>query len=226
MKIIAKPPGLSANYLSPTRSRARKRLRIVRALLVAVVLWELMAWGAGRFLIARSEPASADVLVLLSGAPDYAERARRAAELWREQRAPRILVTNDGTRGPWSEAQQRNPFFFERSVTELEREGVTAASVYVLPTEVTSTYREASEVKLYAEANSIRSVLVVTSAYHSRRALWTYQKVFSDSNILIGLNPTAVEGTAGPATWWLTIAGWRTVPVEYVKLIYYWIHYG
>jgi len=188
-----------------------------------LLTWELVAWGAARFLMARSELASADVLVLLSGAADYAERAREAAELWRERRAPRILVTNDGTRGPWSETQQRNLFFFERSVAELQREGVPAESVYVLPTEVTSTYQEANEVKAYAEANRVRSVLVVTSAYHSRRALWTYRRVFTDSQIVIGLS--SGQATVNPATWWLTISGWQTVPVEYVKLIYYQTHY-
>ena len=191
-------------------------------LVVALLVWELVAWGAGAFLVARSELASADVLVLLSGAPNYTERAQRAAELWHEQRAPRILLTNDGTRGPWSEAEQRNPFFYEKTLVELQRAGVPAESVYVLPQEVSSTYEEANQIKAYAEANGIRSVLVVTSAYHSRRALWTYRRVFNDSKFVIGMSPAAA---ANPAVWWLTITGWRTVPVEYIKLIYYWIHY-
>ncbi len=223
METVPNSPDSSVGHLSNTRLRRRKRGRVLRALLIALLTWELVAWGAARFLMARSELVSADVLVLLSGAADYAERAREAAELWREQRAPRILVTNDGTRGPWSETQQRNLFFFERSVAELQREGVPAESVYVLPTEVTSTFQEASEVKAYAEANRVRSVLVVTSAYHSRRALWTYRRVFTDSQIVIGLS--SGQATVNPATWWLTISGWQTVPVEYVKLIYYQTHY-
>jgi len=191
-------------------------------LLVALLVWELVAWGAGAFLVARSELASADVLVLLSGAPNYTERAQRAAELWHEHRAPRIVLTNDGTRGPWSQAEQRNPFFYERTLAELLRAGVPKESVYVLPQQVSSTYDEANEVRKYAEANGVRSVLVVTSAYHSRRALWTYRRVFNDNKFVIGMSPAAAPN---PAVWWLTVEGWRTVPVEYVKLIYYWIHY-
>jgi uncharacterized SAM-binding protein YcdF (DUF218 family) len=196
--------------------------RFCAVLVVALLVWGLVAWCAGSFLIVRSELASADVLVLLSGASDYTERAQHAAALWREHRAPRILVTNDGTRGPWSEAQQRNPFFYERSLVELQRAGVPAESLYVLPQEVSSTYQEANEIRAYAEANGVRSVIVVTSAYHSRRALWTYRRVFNDSKFVIGVSPTAAERSA---LWWLTITGWRTIPVEYVKLIYYWIHY-
>ena len=201
--------------------QGRRSFRLV-TLLVALLVWALVAWGAGSFLVTRSELASADVLVLLSGAPNYAERAQRAAELWHERRAPRIVVTNDGTRGPWSQAQQRNPFFYERTLVELQRAGVPAESVQVLPQVVGSTFDEAQAIKSYAEANGIRSVLVVTSAYHSRRALWTYRRVFSNEDTVIGVSPAAGEGSA---LWWLTIEGWRTVPVEYVKLIYYWIHY-
>jgi uncharacterized SAM-binding protein YcdF (DUF218 family) len=192
---------------------------------VALLVWELLAWTAASFLVSQSELASADVLVLLSGASNYRDRAQHAATLWQQRRASRILVTNDGTRGPWSEADQRNLFFYERSVSELQRSGVPAADVDVLPKEVVSTYEEAREVRAYAEANGVNSILVVTSSYHSRRALWTYRRVFSDSKIRIGLSPAGDEGTAKRVWWWLTISGWETVPLEYVKLGYYWIHY-
>jgi uncharacterized SAM-binding protein YcdF (DUF218 family) len=68
--------------------------------------------------------------------------------------------------------------------------------------------------------------LVVTSAYHSRRALWIFRKVFSGTGIDIGLTAVAPgEQTPSPATWWLQLRGWRTVASEYPKLIYYWLHY-
>ncbi|HET6979207.1 MAG TPA: YdcF family protein [Pyrinomonadaceae bacterium] len=190
-----------------------------------LLVWELVAWAAASFLVTRSELASADIVVLLSGAEDYQERADHAAGLWYERRAPRILVTNDGTRGPWSDIEQRNPFFYERSVGLLEFDSVTPQDIQVLPNVVESTYDEAKAVRTYADANGVKSIIVVTSAYHSRRALWTYRRVFSDSQIRIGLSPAADEGAARRAIWWLTISGWKTVPVEYVKLIYYWIHY-
>lgn len=192
---------------------------------MALLGWELLAYAGASLLVTRSELASADVIVLLSGAQDYTERALQAATLWHERRAPRILVTNDGTRGPWSQPEQRNPFFYERSLYELYDSGVPSADVEVLPNEVVSTYQEAKEIRAYAEANGIRSILVVTSAYHSRRALWTYRRVFSDSKIRIGVSPARDDGIAKRALWWLTMTGWKTVPVECVKLMYYWIHY-
>ena len=193
--------------------------------MVALRVWELLAWSAANFLVTRSELASADVAVLLSGAQDYQERAQHAASLWYERRVPRILVTNDGTRGPWYQAEQRNLFFYERSVNELEFDSVPTKEITVLPNVVESTYDEAKAVRVYADANAVKSIVVVTSAYHSRRALWTYRRVFSDSKIQVGLSPAADEGAFKRAFWWLTVSGWKTVPVEYLKLVYYGIHY-
>ncbi len=77
---------------------------------------------------------------------------------------------------------------------------------------VTCTSDEAVLFRRYAEMDGLRSILVVTSAYHSQRAVWTLRKVFQGSNILVGLEsvPTGMQ-TPWPATWWLRLHGWRTV---------------
>jgi uncharacterized SAM-binding protein YcdF (DUF218 family) len=67
---------------------------------------------------------------------------------------------------------------------------------------------------------------VVTSAYHSRRALWTLRRVFEGSGVEVGL--VAVEPgeqSPRPGTWWLYPLGWKMVPGEYVKFLYYVSHY-
>ncbi|MGB8509116.1 MAG: ElyC/SanA/YdcF family protein, partial [Pyrinomonadaceae bacterium] len=78
----------------------------------------------------------------------------------------------------------------------------------------------------YAAARGLHSLLVVTSAYHSRRALWTLRRVFEGSDMEIGLAPVASgEQTPRAALWWLTPSGWRLVAGEYAKFIYYLLHY-
>ncbi len=163
---------------------------------------------------------------MLSGSGVYAERASRAAELWNEGRAPRIFLTRDSERGGWSEEEQRNPTFNERAVDELRREGVASDKIEVLPERVASTYDEAVMLRRYAADNGLRSLLVVTSAYHSRRALWTMQRVFEGSGIQVGLE-VAEPGRQSPgaATWWWHRLGWKTVALEYFKLGYYLLHY-
>src|SRR5262249_1425288 len=119
---------------------------------------------------------------------------------------------------------QRNPFFYERARWELERLGVPAANIETIMEPVTGTHDEALTVRRFAQTNNIKTLLVVTSAYHSRRALRTFRRVFPDSGTSVAL-AAAPPGCQSPTSsaWWCSWRGWSTVPVEYVKLVYYWI---
>jgi uncharacterized SAM-binding protein YcdF (DUF218 family) len=204
-----------------------RRRGIVKVLLVCILIWPLVAWLGARFLITEAPLEKADVIVVLGGSANYQERAREAARLLLDGRSQRILITNDNMRGPWSQAEQRNPFFNERTREEITSAGVPAEKVELLTQPVSSTYEEAQLVRQYASDRGLQSVLIVTSAYHSRRALWTFSRVFRDTPVRVGLirvNPG--DETPPPATWWLTARGWRWVPTEYVKMIYYVVKYS
>jgi uncharacterized SAM-binding protein YcdF (DUF218 family) len=209
--------------------KSRWRRWALRVGVALVVAWPLVAWGAARALVVREELPQADVIVVLSGASEYVERTGRAAELFRAGVAPKIVLTNDNLRGGWNSAQQRNPFFVERAADELRRAGVPDAHIEALPEPVAGTYDEAVRLRAYASERGLRSVLVVTSAYHSRRALWTMRLVFRESGVRVGVAPVAAGGEAGTpsaAGWWLSARGWRSVAPEYPKLVYYWLRYG
>lgn len=209
----------------PSRARPRVASRVWRVAVVLLALWPLVAWGAARGLLARAGVERADALVVLSGSAAYAERAAEAARLYGEGRAPLVLLTDDGVRGGWSEAEQRNPRFVELAAKELRRGGVPAESVRVLDARPTNTRDEADAVRAYAAANGLRSLLVVTSSYHSRRALWTWRRVFRGSGVRVGLEPAEGARTPGAWSWWLSAAGWREVAGEYVKMGYYVVRY-
>jgi uncharacterized SAM-binding protein YcdF (DUF218 family) len=165
----------------------------------------------------------ADALVVLSGSSAYLERTHHASKLFREARAPRIIVTNDGLPSGWSSEQQRNPLFVEREVKELQHDGVPSERIEIVPRVVSSTYDEALALREYAAAKGIRSILVVTSAYHSRRALWTLRRAFRKTGIEIGMDPVN-PGWQSPSsvTWWWSQRGWRMVAGEYLKMMYCW----
>ncbi|MCA1634417.1 MAG: YdcF family protein [Acidobacteria bacterium] len=113
-----------------------------------------------------------------------------------------------------------------REAEALQLAGVPAEQVEVLPQPVSSTYEEAVRLRDYATTQGLRSVLIVTSAYHSRRALWTMRRVFEGSGVEVGLAIAPIgEQSPKSATWWLHISGWRMVAGEYVKLVYYWLRY-
>jgi uncharacterized SAM-binding protein YcdF (DUF218 family) len=197
------------------------RPRILKIVLAVIVMWTIVAGGAARLLVVSAPLASADAIVVLSGSSAYVERTRKAADLYRQGRAPFVLLTDDNTRGGWSSAKQTNPFFVERAIEELINAGVPADKIRIIPGLASSTRDEALIVKEYAERERFRSVLIVTSSYHSRRALRTMQQVFANNGMAVGLEPTSTS----TVFWWLRPEGWRTVGSEFVKTIYYWFKY-
>jgi uncharacterized SAM-binding protein YcdF (DUF218 family) len=206
--------------------RNQKARRILLIVCASLAVWSLLAWFAAHKLIVSAELSQADALLVLAGSSTYRERARRAAELFHEGRAPKIILTNDNQLSGWSNELQRNPFFFERAAAELARAGVPRDRVEILPQAVSSTHDEALLVREYAKARGLRSIMIVTSAYHSRRALWTFRRTFEGSRISLGLTAVAPgEQTPPPATWWLHPHGWDVVAGEYLKFIYYRLRY-
>lgn len=203
----------------------RRAWRVLRVAALCVLVWSLAAWAAARFLVVRRELPRADAIIVLGGSAAYVERTRRAAEIFREGRAPRIILTNDNGRGGWSQTEQRNPFFYERATAELERVGVPADRIEVLPQPIKSTYDEARLARDYAATHNLKSLLFVTSAYHTRRARWTISRVFGDGHVEFGLDAPPPDERTPPATWWLHADGWRMVALEYPKLIYYLARY-
>jgi uncharacterized SAM-binding protein YcdF (DUF218 family) len=182
----------------------------------------MFAWIAAELLIVNVPLEKADALVVLSGSETLIERATLAAQLFREGRAPKILLTNDNRRGGWVSAQQRNPFFYEGAILELRQHGVPETAIEVLQPPVESTRDEADLVRAYSRQHQLQSVLVVTSAYHSRRAFRTFEQAFAGSGVQVGMR--AVEPgsqTPRPAVWWLRTRGWNMVAGEYFKLVYY-----
>jgi uncharacterized SAM-binding protein YcdF (DUF218 family) len=204
----------------------KSRKQIIWLLVIAVVavlaLLPTLAWGAARLLIVRTPAAHADAIVILSGSATFHERAQHAAQLYKEGRATKIILTNDNLQSGWSQKEQRNPFYYERARQELIHLGVPEQNIEVLMDPILGTYDEACVIRLYCETHNIHSVVVVTSGYHSRRALFTFRKVFGGSETEIGMDPVAAGiDTPSPATWWLKSFGWQMVPEEYGKLLCY-----
>ena len=196
--------------------------RLLTILVVAVGFWTLVAWFAARHLVVSAPLQRADAIIVLSGSACLLERTKVAGDLYSSKVASRVVLTNDNLQGTWSSAEQRNPFFYERARDNLVLIGVPQQRIEVIYQPVTSTYDEAKTVRDYAQLQGFRSILVVTSGYHSRRALWTLQRVFKGSNVQVGMQAvqTGIQ-TPSPLTWWLHARGWQMVAGEYVKSVYY-----
>ena len=193
---------------------------------IAIVMWPVGAWAAARLLIVRAPVDRVDAIVVLSGSATFRERVQHAATLYKLGRAGRIILTNDNLKSGWSSAAQKNPYYHELAKEELRRAGVPDKDVEIIMVPIVGTHDEALKLREYCDKHDVSSILVVTSAYHSRRALWTFRQVFRDSDKQVGMDPVATGiQTPTPATWWLHRFGWSMVPNEYVKMVGYWWRY-
>jgi uncharacterized SAM-binding protein YcdF (DUF218 family) len=200
--------------------------RWLLVIIMVVLLWPLAAWVAAKGLIVHAEVSRADAIVVLAGSSTYIERTHAAAKLFSEGRAPLIVLTNDNIHGGWSVEQQRNPLFIERAANELAARGVERNRIELISTPVTSTYDEVVRIRDYARSRGWRSIIVVTSSYQSRRALWTLKRVFQGEDVALGMSAAPPgEQSPSPAIWWCSRMGWKSVAGEYAKMVYYRVKY-
>lgn len=202
--------------------------RIFVYFLVALAVWISLSWAAANFLIIEKPLEKADAILILGGSSTYIERTQKAAELYKQGVAPRILLSNDGARAGWSRIEERNPYFVELARKKLIEQGVSPDAIEILQQPTTGTIDEARNLREKLAETNWKRVLIVTSAYHTRRAFWTFEKVFADGDLKteIGIESAPVgQQTPQPYLWWLTVRGWDVVAAEYVKSLYYWLYY-
>jgi uncharacterized SAM-binding protein YcdF (DUF218 family) len=195
--------------------RPRQRLRAAIGgalmLLVAQGLWQ--PWLGG-FLIVADPLQHADAIVPLAG-----ERSRidAAAQLFARGYANWYVITDmklDGTMPPGT---------YARSVRrQLAGGEVPAHRLIEAPGSPATTYQEAIGVRELAEAQRWRSLIVVTSPYHTRRSRMIFQQVFRSTGVTVAISPAAGH--------WYSADSWRRTPVgvqvtlkEYLKLALYHI---
>lgn len=202
-----------------------RRLLVFTALAgFLIAVWVGVAPVLARWLIVERPLDRTDAILVLSGSAAYKERTAKAAELYRKGVAPIVFITNDGERAGWDSGEQGNPPFVELEQRELLAGGVPPDAITVLPGVVTGTDIEARALAAEVDRHPLSSVLVVTSAYHTRRALWTFDRIVAAKGVVIGIEHAAIgDRTPSLNWWWLSLTGWQMVGLEYVKSAVYWV---
>ena len=185
---------------------ARKR----RGLWVLALLGLFVAAGMvglvfpQQVLCVDSGDVHADALVVLGGG--MGERATRAAELFRQGAAPKVIVSGNGD----------CIFNFQL----LTNAGVPASAIQL---ECRSrTTRENAEFSVsLLRADGVRRAIVVTSWYHCRRALSCFRHYAPE--IEFYSRPSYSDY---PRSAQSRVDFWRDVRAEYLKIPGYWLRYG
>ena len=182
--------------------------------LLALILHAHWLTLLGRLLIVADPLQPADAIVPLGGEA-ATERLAYAAKLFKEGYAQSFLIVNleiklPGIRSEYNELAKR----------EAAWQGVPKESIVFAPGIVTSTVDEALSVRQLAQASGFRSVIVVTSPFHTRRTRRIFADAFRDTSITLTVQP--VEGHWYKADrWWKSQEGLQTTWTEYLKFLLY-----
>jgi uncharacterized SAM-binding protein YcdF (DUF218 family) len=146
----------------------------------------------------------ADVIVVLGGSGP--ERSEHAAELFKAAEAPLIVCTGSGDAGD-NEACLTNS-------------GVPASAI-LLESKSRTTRENAQFTIAMLRAHGVKSAIIVTSWFHSRRALACFEHYAPD--IKFYSRPSYV---GYPRSDWKSKGINGYIKAEYEKLLGYWLCYG
>ncbi len=171
--------------------------------IIALVLGAVAWFYPEKFLTVDSGPVAADVLIVIGGGHD---RAVRAAQLYKQNAAARIIITGEGD----DEINRRL----------LIANGVPAHVIEV-ENKSTTTSENAEFTGKLLKAEKIRSAILVTSWYHARRTEKTFEHFVP-----------GVKFYSRPSYSDFDSADWKKdhvnkrMRLEFLKLPGYWIRYG
>src|SRR5437764_9575155 len=133
----------------------------------------------------------ADALIVLSDDNFYADRATRAAELFREGKAPVVVASGRRLRPSAGIAELMEHDLFER--------GVPRDKVVRFVHDADGTLEEAQALARLARERKWHSVIIVTSNFHTRRTRYIFRHVFP-GNISVNV-AGARDGDFDPEHW-------------------------
>jgi uncharacterized SAM-binding protein YcdF (DUF218 family) len=194
----------------------RARIAAIVAVVVGGVLLGRGMSRAGVLLIV-SRPIHDPQAIIVLASHEW-ERLPEAARAARGNDAI-LLLTLPVT------IEQHNCFECGKRIQWLSRLGVPETRVKVLRHRVTNTYDEAVAAREYVLAQRFRRLLIVTSPYHTRRSLATFDSVFGGSATEIGI-VAARDSPANPARWWSTAYDRWYVRYEWSALTWYALRHG
>jgi uncharacterized SAM-binding protein YcdF (DUF218 family) len=176
-----------------------------------------LVWFAGDQLAVRHTPKVADAIVVFSGDGEssyinqsYQRRTLDAIHYYKSGYAP-LIVLSSGKDQTFSEVEIIRSLLIER--------GVPDRSIKILDKYPHSTFENVSFVKETLVERKVKSILLITSPYHSRRALWVWRKAMPDLEVLA---PAVVDTPNVSPQWSASIDQIRVICYEYLAISYYW----
>lgn len=190
-----------------------KRKRIILSVLIAFLI--IIAANLGNFLIVNDDLHKADVIAVFSG--DNGPRTEKGVELLKEDLGDYLILSGGVVYDDVTMA--------ELMKNHALRIGVPEEKI-LLEDKASTTNENAEFTKAIIEENNFKSVIVVTSEYHSRRAKLAMEKALEETLIDDELVEVMVAHSTEEkftSKWWTSGNSVLIVISEYLKLIGYWL---
>ena len=190
----------------------------ISALLIIYLLRQSLLRRVGSFLISEEpEVETYDAIIIMNG--NISTRPFRAAELYKQRPAPIIIARLADT----EEVRMGViPNISEATRSLLEKLGIPSQDIHLLNSErwVSGTWGEAIMLCKCIRENGYKNITIVTDAFHTRRAAWTFRKIMQNNDVQFSCHITHYSKNL-ESQWWRSEFGLIQVINEYLKFIHY-----
>ncbi len=164
-------------------------------------------------LYVNDEEAQGDAAYVMADGYAYWERLHAASDLYNMKRVSRIIILDEQERSMYNFVDQRSDLLVDRAINYLGWHGVPRDKIFTVPVNPAAWFGSLSEAQGVAKAMpELESVVVVTSAPHTRRSLLCFRRSFPD-NVTV-----RVYAPGAPSESWEVDS---PIWIEYVKLLVY-----
>jgi uncharacterized SAM-binding protein YcdF (DUF218 family) len=200
------------------------RLSCCRVALVLIALTVALLWfspgpilrGAAMLWVISDPVVPADAAVVLGGGLET--RPYAAADLYRRGIVKQVLLSNV--------AENRlDKLEILPGHTELNRQvllklGVPSQAIVIFGDELSNTFQEARAAVIWTKENHIKSIIVPTELFGTRRVRWVFRHETGAAAIVVNILAVPSPNYT-TANWWMNVYGVIDFQNEVLKYIYY-----
>lgn len=193
-------------------------MKLLKAIIALVAVFFLAVWGIGAYLgpdaiksCADGKPSAAkgcekaDAIVAISGG-DTTARADEAIKLYKNGWADTLIFSGAAA----DKTGPSNAVVMKQLAVDA---GIDPNSIIVEETSETTVQNASATTSLFKQ-NGIKSAILVTSAYHERRAMLEFDR--RALGVDLRPHPVATD-KQWPTLWWMTPTGWALALPEFVR---------
>jgi uncharacterized SAM-binding protein YcdF (DUF218 family) len=203
----------------------RKIFLAVLILALLAVLHEKILTGMASFLVQEDIPQKSDAAVVLYTGVDIYPRLIEAADLYKKSTIEKVVIYGNRKteilRDLESTGFEAPCKWYAYDLSVLIHLNVPKSHIMAISAE--DAYDTISEARLVGDTlinTGMKSVIITTSKFHSRRAHYIWSKMFKD-RLDVYVAP-ARNDPFNPESWWLEGRQIRWVLSEYGAWLYYY----